>query len=127
MLLIPAPAPADSRNQELKVHRVAAVQREIGDAAGIDDFPNGARPRLNLRYLRLHLDPLSDLADLQGEVDAAILADLDQNIGLNGFLESGRAGPHGECADRQLDEDVISLLVGGSGPGGSRLNVGCGD
>ncbi len=116
-------AAVDAGGQGGQLGEVAAVERQVLDLAGVDDRADGRGALVDDGRGAHHLDHLAHLAELEAQVEAGHVVDLQGHARADG-LEAAQLGLDGVGADRQGGEDVVPLGVRDDGLGRVRGGVG---
>ena len=96
----------DTRSKSDQVQHVAAVERRLGDLAGLDDLAKRGCLRLQQRRAGNDLNNLGDFSDFQHRVDADARIDLDRDWLLRELLEAIRASFQAVLARNQVHEAI---------------------
>ena len=96
----------DARGESDQVQHVAAVERRLGDLAGLDDLAERGCLRLQQRRAGNDLNDFGDFADFQHGVDADARLDLDRDRLLRELLEAFRARFQAVLARNQVHEAI---------------------
>ncbi len=104
---------------------IAAIERQIEDAALIDDLGNRILLRLHHAGVGLHLHLFHRLTHSHGYIDLDVVVDSEEKAGLHVGLKSGSSGLERVGADGQTRDGVEALRVGDGVV--DRAGVHCGD
>ncbi len=106
---------------------VAAVEGEFDDALVFDDGAEGGGVGIDEGDGGFDFDGFADVADLEGDIDAADLGDLEFDAGADLGGEAGAFDAEGVEAGAEGGEAIDAFLVCRGGAGGGIGGVGYGD
>src|SRR5207247_9130586 len=91
-------------------HR-GAIDRRMETELPLDHLAHPAATRFGLSRIRLNLDRLSDLADLQSSVDGYTAVDLQEDAGLHKRTKACQSGFQPVGTERQTRQYIESRFI----------------